>query len=77
MKKEIRPKKQTQEEMEQSAKYLASNTFEEYAGKYIAIIGEKIIATGKDPRDVYNRAIEKIKKHPLIARISKPEERHI
>jgi len=66
--------KQSKEELEKATEFFASHPLEEYAGKYIALIGEHIITTGKDPRDVYKRAVKKGSKVPLIARVSMPEE---
>ncbi len=45
---------------------------EKYKGEYIAIIGEKIVAHGKNLNQVSKKA-EKIEKLPLIAKVPKDE----
>jgi hypothetical protein len=47
----------------------------EYAGKWVAIVEDKVIASGDDLKEVYKKAKEKSgKKEPLFAKIPKEEE---
>ncbi|MFH1563989.1 MAG: DUF5678 domain-containing protein [Nitrospirota bacterium] len=39
-----------------------------YRGEYIAIVGEKIVAHGKDPKTIIEEA-KKISHRPLIAKV--------
>ncbi len=66
--------RQSKEELQKATEYFANHTLQEYAGKYVALVGEEIVASGKDPRDVYKRAVQKEEKIPLIARVSRPDE---
>jgi len=66
--------RQSKEELQKATEYFANNTLHEYAGKYVALVGEVIVASGKNPRDVYKRAVKKEEKIPLIARVSRPDE---
>jgi len=43
-----------------------------YVGKWIAIIGDKVVATGSDAKSVFNEAKEKYpKKEPLLMKVPK------
>lgn len=45
-----------------------------YAGKHVAIVGDRIVAAGKSPLEVYNRA-KKLhpKSRPMLAYVPKGE----
>jgi len=46
-----------------------------YEGKWIAILGKEVIASGKDLKQVYKEAKEKAgKKEPMFARVPRQEE---
>ena len=44
-----------------------------YTGKWIAIVDNKIVASGKSAKEVYTEAIKKSKKKPLITKIPDKE----
>lgn len=46
----------------------------EYAGQYVALDGERLIAHGMDGRSVLAAARQAGVKHPLISRIESPNE---
>ncbi len=47
----------------------------EYAGKWVAIVGDKVIASGYDVKEVYQKAKEKAgKKEPLFVKMPDNEE---
>lgn len=55
--------------------YYTKDDFSDYAGKWIAILGEKIIASGTDFTKVYESAKAKSGKHePLFTLIPKINE---
>ena len=45
---------------------------EKYKGEYIAVVGEQIVAHGKDPKFVIETA-RKLSPNPLIAKVPKGE----
>jgi len=61
--------------MSQEFLYYSETDMSEYAGTWVAIVGEKVIAHGNDFKKVYIEA-KKIagKKKPLFTRIPKEEE---
>jgi hypothetical protein len=47
----------------------------EYSGKWVAIVGQKVIASGEDFKEVYREAKQKAKnKEPMFAQVPKQEE---
>ena len=44
-----------------------------YAGKYIAIVGDKVVASGDNAKEVIEEAKKKTGKNPTIAKIPKEE----
>jgi hypothetical protein len=58
------------------AKYLESMTdLKPYRGKWVAILDDKIIATGEDIEQVYDEALKISKtRTPLFTRIPKEDE---
>ena len=61
--------------MSEEFMYYSETDLSEYAGKWVAILGEKIIVSGDDFKKVYKEA-KKIAgdKEPLFTRIPKEEE---
>lgn len=46
-----------------------------YSGKWVAIVGDKVIASGDSLKEVYKKAKEKSRgKEPLFAKIPEDEE---
>lgn len=41
----------------------------EYEGKYVAIVGEEVVASGKNAKEVWEEAKKKTGKTPTIAKI--------
>ena len=61
--------------MSQEFEFLSVADTSEYAGKWIAVLGQKIIASGDDLKQVYKEAKEKSgKKEPLFMRVPKEQE---
>lgn len=56
--------------MSQEFEYYSVMNTSEYAGKWVAIVGDKVVASGDDLKDVHKKAG---KKEPLFARIPKEE----
>ena len=44
-----------------------------YVGKWIAIVDNKIIASGQNAKDVYDEATKKSKERPLITKVPDKE----
>ncbi len=44
-----------------------------YEGKYVAIVGEKVVASGDNAKEVFEEAKEKTGKIPTMAKIPKAE----
>jgi len=60
--------------MDEEIKWFASADLDKYAGKYIAIIGKKIVASGNNAKDVWNDAKAAYPdKTPTLAKIPKEE----
>lgn len=52
----------------------AESINQKYAGKHIAIVGRKIVASGNDPREVWLEAKKKFPhKQPVLAFVPKPD----
>lgn len=52
----------------------AAATNEKYAGKHIALIGEKVVASGDNPKTVWLEAKKKFPaKQPVLAFVPKPD----
>lgn len=47
---------------------------QEYAGQYVALVGDKMVANGLEPKTVLHRAREAGYAAPLIVRIESPDE---
>lgn len=61
--------------MSQEFMYYSETDLSSYAGKWVAILGEKVIASGDDFKEVYKKAKAVAKdKEPLFTRIPKEEE---
>ena len=61
--------------MSQEFEFLSVTDTSEYADKWIAVVGQKIIASGDDLKQVYKEAKEKSgKKEPLFMRVPKEQE---
>lgn len=61
--------------MSQEFEYYSVMNTTEYSGKWVAIVGDKVVASGDDLREVYKKAKEVAgKKEPLFAKIPKEEE---
>ena len=45
----------------------------EYTGKWVAIVDNKIVSTGKNAKEVYEEAVKKTKKKPLITKVPDKE----
>lgn len=46
----------------------------EYAGQYVALVGDNIVANGLEPRAILREARERGYSSPLIVRIEAPDE---
>ena len=53
--------------------YFLKADVSKYIGKWIAIIDNKIIASGKNAKEVYDEAVKKSNKKPLITRVPDKE----
>ena len=61
--------------MTQEFDFYSISDMSEYSGKWVAIIGNKVIANGKNLKEVYKKAKEIAKnKEPMFARIPNKEE---
>ncbi|CAN5815482.1 hypothetical protein BH23THE1_BH23THE1_12480 [soil metagenome] len=61
--------------MSQEFEYYSVMNTTEYAGKWVAIVGDKVIASGDNLREVHKKAKEIAgKKEPLFAKIPNEEE---
>jgi len=61
--------------MSQEFKFYSVMNATEYAGKWVAILGDKVIASGDDLKQVHQKAKEKSNgKEPLFVKIPKEEE---
>ena len=60
--------------MDEELKWFASADLNKYAGKYIAIIGKKIVASGNNAKEVWNAAKAAFPdKTPTLAKIPKED----
>ncbi len=61
--------------MSQEFDFYSLSDMSEYAGKWVAILGKEIIASGDDLKEVYREAKKKAgNKEPLFSRIPKEQE---
>ncbi len=61
--------------MTQEFEFYSVTDMSEYAGKWVAILGNKVIASGDDLKRVYEEAKKKAgNKEPLFTRIPKEQE---
>ena len=61
--------------MSQEFEFLSVTDTSKYAGKWIAVLGQEIIASGDDLKAVYKEAKEKAgQKEPLFTRVPKEQE---
>ena len=61
--------------MSQEFEFYSVSDMSEYSGKWIAILGKEVVASGDDLKKVYDEAKEKSgKREPLFARIPDKEE---
>jgi len=59
----------------QEFEFLSVTDTSQYAGKWIAVLGREIIASGDDLKEVYKEAKAKAgKKEPLFMRVPKEQE---
>ncbi len=55
-------------------KWFSKHDFSRYSGKYVAIIDKKVVASGKNAKNVWKDAKKKFPKEtPAIAKIPKKE----
>jgi hypothetical protein len=61
--------------MSQEFDFYSLTDMSEYAGKWVAILGKKVIASGDDLKQVHKEAKKKAgNKEPLFTRIPKEQE---
>lgn len=61
--------------MTQEFEFYSVTDMSEYAGKWVAILGNQVIASGDDLKTVYEEAKKKAgNKEPLFTRIPKEQE---
>ncbi len=61
--------------MSQEFEFLSVTDTSKYAGKWIAVLGQQIIASGDDLKEVYKEAKSKAgTKEPLFMRVPKEQE---
>jgi Family of unknown function (DUF5678) len=61
--------------MTQEFDFYSVTDMSKYGGKWVAILGKEVIASGEDLKKVHKEAIKKAgRKEPLFARVPKQEE---
>lgn len=60
--------------MDKSYQFYVNNDLSEYAGKWVAIVDEEVVASGDNAKVVYEEALKKFPDRlPLLAKIPKDE----
>lgn len=61
--------------MTQEFEFYSLSDMSKYSGKWVAILGKEVIASGDDFKEVYKEAKEKAKnRKPMFAQIPRKEE---